>query len=97
MARASVSFRRAFLALHRWIALILFVLLVPIALLFGGIYLSAVSGEAAPTWFALLSILLGALFQLLLFGTQYLAFRDIFGIDEPATAAGHDSEDQLLA
>ena len=32
MARASVSFRRAFLALHRWIALILFVLLVPIAL-----------------------------------------------------------------
>jgi hypothetical protein len=72
-------------------------LLVPIALLFGGIYLSAASGEAAPTWLALLSILLGALFQLLLFGTQYLAFRDIFGIDDPETTPERTDGDQLLA
>ena len=32
MARASLSIRRVFLAVHRWIALILFVLLVPVAL-----------------------------------------------------------------
>jgi uncharacterized iron-regulated membrane protein len=32
MARTSLNIRRAFLALHRWVALILFVLLVPVAL-----------------------------------------------------------------
>ena len=79
------------------VGFLLGLLLVPIALLFGGIYLSAVSGEVAPTWLALLSILLGALFQLLLFGTQYLAFRDIFGIDEPGTEGERESGDQLLA
>ena len=79
------------------VGVVLGLLLVPIALLFGGIYLSAASGEVAPTWLALLSILLGALFQLLLFGTQYLAFRDIFGNDDPNTAGGRESGDQLLA
>ena len=73
------------------------VLLVPIALLFGGIYLTAASGETAPVWLSLLSILLGTLFQLLLFGTQYLAFRDVFGIDEPEPAGGREDGDQLLA
>jgi hypothetical protein len=72
-------------------------LLVPIVLMFGGIYLSAATGGAAPTWLALLSVLLGALFQLLLFGTQYLAFRDIFGIGEPSGEEEREGDDQLLA
>ncbi len=79
------------------VGVLLGLLLVPIVLLFGGIYLSAVSGEAPPTWLALLSIVLGALFQLLMFGTQYLAFRDIFGVDEPDTDGERESGDQLLA
>jgi hypothetical protein len=35
-------------------------------------------------------------FQLLLFGSQYLAFRDIFGIDETA-ATVDKTKNQLVA
>jgi hypothetical protein len=43
-----------------------------------------------------LILILLMLFQLMLFGTQYCAFRDIFGmVDEPAPAPGDDG--QLLA
>jgi hypothetical protein len=37
------------------------------------------------------------MFQLLLFGTQYMAFRDIFGLDEAAAEHGKKSADQLVA
>jgi hypothetical protein len=37
------------------------------------------------------------MFQLLLFGTQYLAFRDIFGLDEAVGGHSKKSADQLVA
>jgi hypothetical protein len=36
-------------------------------------------------------------FQMLLFGTQYCAFRDIFGIDDPSRSPSADDEGQLVA
>jgi hypothetical protein len=79
------------------IGLLLGLLAVPIVLLFGSFYLSALNEGAAASWLAFLILLLGPMFQLLLFGTQYLAFRDIFGMDEAATAPGKNSADQLVA
>ncbi len=79
------------------IGLLLGVLVVPIVLLFGSFYLSAL-GEGAPSLvLSFLLILLGPLFQLLLFGTQYLAFRDIFGLDEATTGQRKKKADQLVA
>jgi hypothetical protein len=40
--------------------------------------------------------MLGPIFQLMLFGTQYLAFRDIFGLGEDATPV-KKLDDQLVA
>ena len=66
------------------IGLMLGLLAVPIVLLFGSFYLSALSEGTASTLLGFLLLLLGPMFQLILFGSQYLAFRDIFGLDETA-------------
>lgn len=79
------------------IGMLLGLLAVPIGLLFGSFYLSALSGGTASPVLAFLILLLGPMFQLLLFGTQYLAFRDIFGIDSNAAAGAGSKDDQLLA
>jgi hypothetical protein len=79
------------------IGLLLGVLAVPIVLLFGSFYLSAVSEGASSSVLAFLLLLLGPLFQLLLFGTQYLAFRDIFGLDEATAGHNKKTSDQLVA
>jgi len=79
------------------IGVLLGLLAVPIALLFGSFYLSALTDGTASTWLAFLLLLLGPIFQLLLFGTQYLAFRDIFGMDEAASGNGKNTENQLVA
>jgi len=80
------------------IGLLLGILAVPIVLLFGSFYLSALSeGGTASSLLALLLLLVGPMFQLLLFGSQYLAFRDIFGLDEAAAGQGNDTGDQLVA
>lgn len=78
------------------IGLVLGLLAVPIVLLFGSFYLSALSEGTASTLLGFLLLLLGPMFQLLLFGSQYLAFRDIFGLDE-ATTTTQGSGDQLVA
>ncbi|HEY5775440.1 MAG TPA: BPSS1780 family membrane protein [Xanthomonadales bacterium] len=78
------------------IGFFLAILAVPIILLFGSFYLSAISEGAGSSLLAFLLMLIGPLFQLLLFGTQYLAFRDIFGLDETAVPA-HKNSDQLVA
>jgi hypothetical protein len=70
---------------------------VPIVLLFGSFYLSALTEGAGSYGLAFLLLVLGPLFQLLLFGTQYLAFRDIFGFAEATPARGEPSDDQLVA
>lgn len=79
------------------LGLFLGVVAVPIVLLFGSFYLSAITEGAASSWLAFLLLLLGPFFQLLLFGTQYLAFKDIFGLDETAEGQGKTSGDQLVA
>lgn len=78
------------------IGLFLGILAVPIVLLFGSFYLSALSEGTASTMLGFLLLLLGPMFQLLLFGTQYLAFRDIFGLDE-TIATANKTNDQLVA
>lgn len=79
------------------IGILLGVLAIPIALLFVSFYLSAMSDGTASTWLAFLLLLLGPIFQLLLFGTQYMAFRDIFGLDEMTGGYSKNSTDQLVA
>ena len=64
------------------IGIFLGILAIPLVLLFGSFYLSALDGGSGSSLLAFLLLLLGPMFQLLLFGTQYLAFRDIFGLDE---------------
>jgi len=78
------------------IGLFLGILAVPIVLLFGYFYLSALNGGAASTLLGFLLLLIGPMFQLLLFGTQYLAFKDIFGLDEDEVPAAR-TNDQLVA
>ena len=78
------------------IGLMLGLLAVPIVLLFGSFYLSALSEGTASTLLGFLLLLLGPMFQLILFGSQYLAFRDIFGLDETAEIDNR-SGDQLVA
>jgi len=77
------------------IGLLIGLLAVPIVLLFGYFYLSALNEGTAPTLLGFLLLVIGPMFQLLLFGTQYLAFRDIFGVDETAVPA--KANDQLVA
>ena len=79
------------------IGVLLGLLAVPVILLFGSFYLAALSSGTASTWLAFLLLLLGPMFQLLLFGTQYLAFRDIFGLDEAVGGDAEKADDQLVA
>ena len=79
------------------IGCLLGILAVPIAILFASFYLTVLSEGTASTWLAFLLLLLGPMFQLLLFGTQYLAFRDIFGLDESVAGKGNRKTEQLVA
>jgi len=79
------------------IGMFLGILAIPLVLLFGSFYLSALSGGSGSSLLAFLLLLLGPMFQLLLFGTQYLAFRDIFGLDEVAAGGDKKVTDQLVA
>ncbi len=79
------------------IGLVLGLLAVPVVLLFGSFYLSALSEGTASIFLTFLLLLLGPMFQLLLFGTQYLAFRDIFGLDKSSTGDADGKVDQLVA
>lgn len=72
-------------------------LALPLALLFSVSYVSVLNSGAKPSWLALLMLLLGPLFQLLLFGTQYLAFRDIFGLEVRQEDPANGADDQLVA
>ena len=79
------------------IGCLLGILAVPIVLLFASFYLSTISEGTMSVWLAFVLLLLGPLFQLLLFGTQYMAFRDIFGLDETAVGNSKNPNDQLVA
>ena len=70
---------------------------VPILLLFGSFYLSALSDGGASNILAFLLLILGPLFQLMLFGTQFLAYKDIFGGGDSGKQPNKKSTDQLVA
>lgn len=79
------------------IGVLLGLLAAPIAMLVGYFYVSALTGGNPSTLLAVVLLVLGPFFQLLLFGTQYMAFRDIFGLDEDREGVGTPSADQLVA
>lgn len=79
------------------IGLLLGLLAIPIVLLFVSFYLSALTEGSSSNLMAFLLLVLGPLYQLLLFGTQYMAFRDIFGLKKSDVDQAEKSTDQLVA
>ena len=79
------------------LALCLFATLIPVAIV-AGVLLGMAGGGGLLSIIVMggLMILLLA-FQMLLFGTQYCAFRDIFGIDESTEPQPPGDESQLVA
>ena len=72
-------------------------LLIPVSLVAGVLFAAAGSAGAFSIVVMAVVMLLVLAFQLLLFGTQYCAFRDIFRVDAgPATAEPED-DSQLVA
>jgi len=69
---------------------------IPVVLLFGWFYLSALNEGTASTMLGFVLLLIGPMFQLLLFGTQYLAFKDVFGLRDGAEPVTK-TDDQLVA
>lgn len=90
--RALIVNWQAFLVLGLGLVLVL----VPVALASG--FLFAVSGPPGLATAVVMGLVMALLllFQLMLFGTQYCAFRDIFGL-AAAAAQPVDDEDQLVA
>lgn len=75
----------------------LIVVFLPVSLLMMlFVQLTVLGGLAAMLGMGLVMMLL-LLFQLLLFGTQYCSFREIFGLDTEATPEPAQDEGQLLA
>ena len=83
---------RPFLAL----SLGLFLLFLPVAIFSGLLFSLVASGGLASALVMGLVMVLLLLFQMMLFGTQYCAFRDIFGT-LPDSAAPPGDEGQLVA
>jgi len=79
------------------IALLLAAVAIPIGLLFGIFFLAAVKGGAAASAVAFLILLFGPLFQLLVYSTQYVAFRDIFRFEVAADNRPDNNDGQLVA
>ena len=81
------------------LALGMLALLLPLGAAAGFLFYLAGTTGALSSIFVGLILIFTLVFQLIIFGTQYCAFRDIFGLDEesagPTSAAGKD--DQLLA
>jgi hypothetical protein len=84
---------KAFLVLGLGLAAIL----VPVAVVTGILFaLAGKGGALSMIVMAVIMILLLA-FQLLLFGTQYCAYRDIFGIEDENKPPAPEDDSQLLA
>ena len=79
------------------LALGLFLTLIPVVVVTGILFqMASGSGPLSVVVMVMIMILLLA-FQMLLFGTQYCAFRDVFGIDDPSAPPLPDDEGQLVA
>ena len=70
---------------------------IPLGLLFGIFYFAALKGGVASSVMAFLILLFGPLFQLLVFSTQYVAFRDIFRLEVKADGDEQAGKSQLVA
>lgn len=79
------------------IGLLLALVAIPMGLLFGIFYLAAMQGGSSASVMAFLVLLFGPLFQLLVFSTQYVAFRDIFSFEVEQDSNPLDSDNQLVA
>lgn len=79
------------------IGLLLGLLAVPVFLVFGYFYLSALESGSTSNLSGVLIMILGPFYQLFLFGTQYLAFRDVFGMQETPAGSEEQTPDQLVA
>lgn len=91
--KAMVVNWRPFLAL----ALGLFVILIPVIVI-GSILFGLASGAGALSVVVMAGILILVLaFQMVLFGTQYCAYRDLFGFNDQQGAQAPEKESQLLA
>jgi hypothetical protein len=79
------------------LALGLLVTLIPVVIATG--FLFGVAGGGGPLSVIVMGgiMILLLAFQMLLFGTQYCAFRDIFGFDGPSQPPLPDDEGQLVA
>ena len=73
----------------------LLVVLLPVVVVGGVLFSFFASGALMTTIVMGLIMVLVLLFQLMLFGTQYCAFRDVFDLEQAAPSAG--DEGQLLA
>lgn len=79
------------------LGLLLGLLALPLGLLFGIFFFAAQQGGAVLSVMAFLILLFGPLFQLLVFSTQYVAFRDIFRLETPPETDVQDHDNQLVA
>ncbi len=79
------------------VGMFLTLLAIPVGLLFAFFYVSVLTGGTASFWLAFLMLLVGPIFQLMLFATQYMAFRDIFGIEISSEGKNGQDRDQLVA
>jgi hypothetical protein len=85
---------RPFLVLGLMMAVLAVPVIILSALLLG---LSAAGAGPSPI-LGLLMLFLAVVYQLLVFATQYTAFRDIFGLSRPAAeSSGDDADGQLVA
>jgi len=73
----------------------LLIVLLPVVVVGGVLFSFFASGALMTTIVMGLIMVLALLFQLMLFGTQYCAFRDVFDLEQPAPSVG--DEGQLLA
>jgi hypothetical protein len=81
------------------LALGLVLLLIPVAALMAVLFSFAGSAGVLPILVAGLVMLIALAFQLLVFGTQFCAFRDIydFAVLQPVSGGSADGDSQLLA
>lgn len=79
------------------LALGLVIVFVPVVVV-SGLLFGLASGKGALSVIALAVMMILILaFQMVLFGTQYCAYRDVFGMEEPADSDAPDDDSQLLA
>jgi hypothetical protein len=81
------------------LALVLVLLLIPVAALMAVLFSFAGSAGVLPILVAGLVMLIALAFQLVVFGTQFCAFRDIydFAVQPPASGDSEGGDGQLLA